>query len=256
MANSQVTSYYFRTDPPATLSQAVTGLREKTEYTATVTAVDFYGNESKPIKSEKFTTGSYPQGISTVVSGKMASISDKWEGSVVNISDKGYYISSQAAGHYIKLKDAQSLGDTWMASVDYYRATYNLTEDFNSFSAMQIGALSLGVKRGSNADYLCLSYNYDGTSATSSAFTSGLIKKVELTSMLGATNRLTMTYEKGEVKVYRDGSLAIRVTADELKAKAGGALPSFASSQVVLRLNDTWVVDKAGATFENFELKK
>ena len=74
--------------------------------------------------------------------------------------------------------------------------------------------------------------------------------------MLGATNRLTMTYEKGNVKVYRDGALVISMTADQLKTKVGGSLPSFANPQIVLRLNDTWVVDKEGATFENFELKK
>jgi len=257
VASSQITSYYFRTDPPAALSQAVIGLKEKTEYTATVTAVDFYGNESAPIKSAKFTTTSYPQRLSAMISGAMATNSAKWEGAVNNISDKGYFISSQGSGHYIKLKETPNLSDTWMASVDYYRATFNLTDDFNSCSAMQIGPLSLGVKRGADADYICLSYNYNGTAASPSVFSdSFVLAKAELTSMLGATNRLTMTYEKGNVKVYRDGALVISMTADQLKTKVGGSLPSFANPQIVLRLNDTWVVDKEGATFENFELKK
>ena len=256
VANSQITSYYFKVDAPDTLSQAVIGLKEKTEYTATVTAVDFYGNESEPLKSGKFTTTSYPQGLTALISGKMAANSSKWEGAVANISDKGYFISSQGTGHYLKLKEAPNLKDTWMASVDYYRATYNLTDEFSSCSAMQIGPLSLGVKRGSDADYLCLSYNYNGTAQSPSVFADGLVlAKAKLTSMLGATNRLAMTYEKGEVKIYRDGALAIHLTAAELKSKVGGSLPNFDNSQIVLRLNDTWVVDKAGATFENFELK-
>ena len=121
---------------------------------------------------------------------------------------------------------------------------------------MQIGPLSLGVKRASDTDYLCLSYNYNGTSSASVFLDSFVLAKAELTSMLNTVNRLTMTYEKGEVKVYRDGALAIHLTAAELKSKTGGNLPSFANSQIVLRLNDTWVVNKAGATFENFELKK
>jgi len=258
VANSVVTSYYFTTDAPATLSESVIGLKEKTEYTATVTAIDFYGNESQPIKSEKFTTSSYPAGITPIIQGKLANNIAKWSGAVANINaENGYYISSQGSGHYIQYAEAVGLNDTWMASVDYYRATFNLTDDFKSHSAMQIGPLTLGVKRGADADYLCLAYNHDATSPTASAFDSSvMIAKAQLTSMQGKANRLTMTYEKGEVKVYRDGSLAIHLTADNLKEKTGGALPNFASSQVVLRLNDTWVVDKAGATFENFELKR
>ncbi len=257
VANSAVTSYYFRTDPPATLTQAVTGLKEGTEYTATVTAVDFYGNESEPLKSAKFTTTTYPKGLTALVQGKLYDNKSKWSGSVTNISsEKGYFISSQGAGHYIVMNEKVNLNDKWMASVDYYRATYNLTNDFNSCSAMQIGPLALGVKRGADADYLCLSYNYNAMSGSSVFSDGAVIKKAQLTSMLDATNRLTMTYEKGEVKVYRDGELAIHVTAAELKQKTGGALPSFASSQIALRLNDTWVVNAAGATFENFELKK
>lgn len=257
VANSYVTSYFFSSDRPATLTHSVSGLREKTEYTAQVIAVDFYGNESEPIKSEKFTTGSYPTGLTTVTEGKLYSNLAKWQGAITNVSnEKGYFISSQGSGHYLQMSEPVELGSTWMASVDYFRATYNLTEDFKSFSAMQIGPLTLGVKRGSTTDYLCVAYNYDATNANASAFDSGyVIAKAEISSTLGQTNTLTMTYEKGEIKVYRDGSLAIHLTADQVKSKCG-TLPSFASSQVVLRLNDTWVVDKAGATFENFTLKK
>ena len=257
VANSYVTSYFFSSDRPATLTHSVSGLREKTEYTAQVIAVDFYGNESAPIKSEKFTTGSYPTGLTTLTEGKLYSNLAKWQGAITNVSkESGYYISSQGSGHYLQMSDPVEMSDTWMASVDYYRATFNLSDDFKSFSAMQIGPISLGVKRGSTTDYLCVSYNYDATNAGASAFDSGyVIAKAEISSTLGQTNTLTMTYEKGEIKVYRDGSLAIHLTANQVKAKCG-TLPSFASSKVVLRLNDTWVVDKAGATFENFTLKK
>lgn len=257
VANSVITSYYFKVDAPATLSISVSGLKEKTQYTATVTAIDFYGNESEPLTSDKFTTTGYPAGLTAVTQGKLADNAAKWQGATTNISDKGYFISSQGAGHYIKFSETPNLGDTWMASVDYFRATYNLTDDIKSYSAMQIGALSLGIKRGSACDYICLSYNYNAASPSSSVLADSIvIAKTELTSTLDETNTLTMTYEKGAVKIYRDGSLAISVTADQLKAKTGGSLPSFASSQVALRLNDLWVVNAAGATFDNFELKK
>ncbi len=253
ISNAFVTSYYFKKDAPATISQTVSGLAENTEYTATVTAIDFYGVESAPLATENFSTKAYVAGVSTVFEDKLTDGSN-WTGTVDKISENGFYISSQGAGYAITTKDSYNLGNKWMISSDYFRANYNMSDSATNYSAIQVGELTAVIQRGPSSDnmYLCYGYNAGGNGTAISD--SYIVSKVSLSATRGAIN-IAMTYDNGVVNVYRDGFAAITVAADELKAKAGN-LPAFDNAKVTLRLNDTWVVQKQGATFSNVILKK
>ena len=255
------TSYYFKTDAPLVLSQTVGDLAENTEYSALVTAIDFYGAESDSLSTGKFITGSYVSGVSAVFSDAMDSNSAaNWTGDVGKIDDNGFYISSQGSGQYITLNQKLDLGSKWMISADYYRATFNLSEKESNFSAIQVGQLTAVIQRGPQSDNMYLCYGYNASGAESAVNDKYIIEKCSLSSALGKSVNIVMTYENGCVKVYRDGFSAITVSADELKSKisslGGSGELSFANAQVTLRLNDTWVVDAHGATFKNVTVKK
>ncbi len=253
VSQAYVTSYYFKYEnAPKSLSQTVGDLKENTEYTAAVIAVDFYGVESEALLSEKFTTGSYVSGVSTVFEDALTS-GAKWTGKVENINDKdGFFIKSQGAGCAISSKDAFNLGNKWMVSADYFRAHFNLSDSATNFSAIQVGDLTAVIQRGPSSDNMYLCYGYNASGDNTPIVDSYIVAKASLSATRGEIN-IAMTYENGVVNVYRDGFAAITVSADDIKTKAG-SLPTFDNVNVSLRLNDAWVVQKA--TFKNVVLKK
>ncbi len=252
-SSAYVTSYYFKFEnAPKTLSQTVSGLKENTEYTAAVIAVDFYGVESEPLVTDKFSTRSYVSGVNTVFEDALTNGS-KWTGKVDNITEKdGFFIKSQGGGYAIASKDSFSLGNKWMVSADYFRANYNLSDSSGNFSAIQVGDLTAVIQRGPNSDNMYLCYGYDASGNGTAISDSYVVAKASLSATKGEIN-IAMTYENGVVNVYRDGFAAITVSANDLKAKAG-SLPTFDNAKLTLRLNDAWVVQKA--TFKNVVLKK
>ncbi len=252
-SSAYVTSYYFKFEQaPKSLSQTVIDLKENTEYTAAVIAVDFYGVESEALVTEKFTTKSYVSGVSTVFEDALTS-GAKWSGKVDSINDKdGFFIKSQGSGYAITSNESFSLGNKWLVSADYFRANYNTSDSSGNFSAIQVGDLTAVIQRGPNSDNMYLCYGYNASGNGTAIADNYIVAKVSLSATRGEIN-IAMSYENGVVNVYRDGFAAITVSADELKAKAG-SLPSFDGAKLTLRLNDAWVVQKA--TFKNVVLKK
>lgn len=233
--------HYFYTvvDPVQLFS--VKGLEPNTAYTAKVTAVDFFGAESEALTAQ-FTTGEYVEGLDTLYSGAINA--ENWTGSVSQIDEEhGFYNKHDGNSYMITLKNTIDLGDKFEVAADFWRNEINLAD--SSYSVIQVGELSLAMRRMGDCNSIAICYGYNAASTTNPFDSDYVIARFDAPNT-SSTEEYRMLFDNGNVTVYRSGAIVLTAEIDEY---------DFSSASVKLKLNERYVVNAYGAQFKTFTLR-
>ena len=236
--------YYTVVDPIQLLS--VKDLAPNTEYTATVTAVDFFGKESEPLTTT-FTTGDYVEGLDTLYEGAIDA--SEWTGSTNRISDGIFGADHSSSIHAITLANNIDLGNKFEIAVDFVRNETNLSDA--CYSLIQMGELSFAMRRTGASNTLALCYGFSGSNLSFDG--DYVIKQVNAPST-NVKEEYRILFDNGNITVYRSGAVVLYVSAEEFAEFIGGEY-DFSKTAISLKLAEKWIITVNSARFETFTLK-
>jgi len=232
--------YYYTVVEPVQLF-SVKGLKPNTTYTATVKAIDFFGKESEALTTT-FTTGDYVSDLDTLYSGVIKA--ENWTGLVDQIDEEhGFYNKHDGNAHTITLKNTVDLGDRFEIAVDFWRNEVNLGEA--SYSVVQMGDLSLAMRRMGDSNTVALCYGYNASSSASPIDSEYVVAQIDAPNTT-AMEEYRLLFDNGNVTVYRSGAILLTAQLDEY---------DFSNASIKLKLFERYVVNSYGAYFKNFTLK-
>jgi len=233
--------HYFYTVVNPTQLFSVKGLEANTTYTASVTAIDFFGVESAPLTAQ-FTTGDYVDGLDTLYSGTINA--ENWTGSVDQIDEEhGFYNKHDGNAYTITLKNTVDLGDKFEVAVDFWRNEVNLAE--TSYSVVQMGDLSLAMRRMGNCNSVAICYGYNASSSTNPFGSEYVVAQFDAPNT-ASMEEYRVLFDNGNVTVYRSGAVVLTTAIDTY---------DFSDATIKLKLNERYVVNSYGAYFKTFTLK-
>ncbi len=216
-------------------------LSADTEYDIELTAVNFFGGESEPLRLRVKTAAELKPYDNTVYSGGI--IAEMWQGDTEFIREGDIFgTDSDALMPYIETRESFDFSGGFSVFADNYRNRYNNVEA--NFSAVSVGDFTAVTSRDKAGNTMLLLDGYD-LSVGTPIDDEHIVASVRLPHNIEDVT-LGMTLYGDTLAVWRDKLPVITRKVD---------ITRFNNARIGLRLGETWGVFKNCGKFSKIEIK-